>query len=70
MMNPMITSEVAKAHREQLRREAFRERRVTEALACDAREAMDRPRLVTRLVVAAHAFLRVQGETAPAEGPM
>ena len=68
MMHPMLTSEVAKAQREQLLREAQREQLAAEVLAHDPLQEADRPRLVTRVVAAAHAFLRVHGEAAPAEG--
>lgn len=68
MNNPMFTSAVAKAHREDLLREAHRERQVTEALARDSGDAADRQRLLTRLVATAQPFLRVAGKAAPAEG--
>ena len=68
MMHPMLTSEVAKAQREQLLREAHREQLAAEALAHDPHQEADRPRLMTRWVASAHALLRVHGETAPAEG--
>jgi hypothetical protein len=68
MMHPMLTSDVAKAQREQLLREAHREQLAAEVLAAhDPREAMDCRRLVTRLVASAHALLRVHGEAVPAE---
>ena len=68
-MNPMITVEVAKAHRADLLREAHHERLAAEAMAArDPREAMNQPWLVTRLVAAAHVFLRVTGKAAPVEG--
>ncbi len=68
MMNPMLTSEVAKAHRQQLLLEAHREQLAAEALAQDPHQEVDRPRLVTRWVASAHALLRVHGEAVPATG--
>jgi hypothetical protein len=68
MMNP-LTVDVAKAHRQQLLREAQREQLAAEVLAHDPRqEAQERPRLVARLVATAQAFLRVHGEAVPATG--
>jgi hypothetical protein len=67
MMNP-LTVDVAKAHRQQLLREAQREQLAAEVLAHDPRQEADRPRLVTRWVASAQAFLRVHGEAAPATG--
>jgi hypothetical protein len=73
MMHPNFTSYISQAHREDLQREAQRERQAAEAFACDAREAMDQPRLAARLIATARAFLRmaderVAGEAAPVEG--
>jgi hypothetical protein len=69
MMHPMLTSDMAKAHREQLLREAQREQLAAEVLGQDPRqEAADRPRLVTWLVTTAQAFLGVHGAAVPAEG--
>jgi hypothetical protein len=65
MMHPLLTSEMAKAHREDLLREAQREQLAAEVLAHDPRQAAaDRP----RLVASAQAFLRVHGAAVPAEG--
>jgi hypothetical protein len=68
MMNPMLTADVAKAHRQQLLREAHREQLAAEVLAHDPRQEADRPRLVTRWVASAQERLRVHGEAAPDTG--
>jgi hypothetical protein len=69
MMHPMLTSDGAKAQREQLLREAQREQLAAEVLAAhDPREAMDCRRLVAKVVASVHACLRVPGEAAPAAG--
>jgi hypothetical protein len=68
MMHPLLTSEVAKAHREHLLREAQREQLAAEVLAPDPRQEADRPRLVARVVASAQACLRLHGEATPATG--
>ena len=69
MINPMLTSGMAKAHREDLLREAYHERLATEALAArDPDHDTYRLPLVMRpLVTSAHAFLHVAGQAAPIE---
>jgi hypothetical protein len=66
MMHPMLTADVAKAHRQQLLREAQREQLAAEALARDPRQEADRPRPETRWVASAPAC--VHGQAVPAEG--
>jgi hypothetical protein len=68
MMHPMLTSDVAKAQREQLLREAHRAQLAAAVLARDPRQEANRPRLVARVVASVHACLRLQGEAVPAEG--